>query len=68
MKALGQGLSFPLREFDVSLQPGQPAQLLRLREASGEASGWCLQGLDVGPGYAAAAALQGSSCQVLANT
>jgi 4'-phosphopantetheinyl transferase len=32
VKARGEGLSFPLKQFDVSLTPGKPAKLLNLRD------------------------------------
>jgi 4'-phosphopantetheinyl transferase len=60
IKARGEGLSFPLAEFDVSLQPGMPATLLCVRGDALEAGRWSLRTLDVGPGYAAALAVEGS--------
>ncbi len=64
VKALGQGLTFPLRDFDVSLAPGEPARLLRLKAALGPDCGWCLSAVRLAPGYAAAVVVQGSDCSV----
>jgi 4'-phosphopantetheinyl transferase len=54
VKARGEGLSLPLDQFDVSLQPGAPAQLLATRPDAREAAAWELLALDYGAGYAAA--------------
>jgi 4'-phosphopantetheinyl transferase len=62
VKALGQGLSYPLKDFDVSLHPDEPARLQRLKSQPGEASGWCLTALPVAEGYAAALVIQGRDC------
>ena len=59
VKARGEGLSFPLDQFDVSLAPGEPAALLGTRGDPLEASRWTLLELDVGSGYAAALAVEG---------
>ncbi len=54
IKATGDGLSLPLNQFDVSLRPDEPAQLLATRPDSLEAHRWRMHNLDVGTGYAAA--------------
>ncbi|MGD2071123.1 MAG: 4'-phosphopantetheinyl transferase superfamily protein, partial [Gemmatimonadota bacterium] len=59
MKAVGKGLALPLDAFDVSLTPGEPARLLATRWDPAEAERWSLKALDVGPGYAAALAVEG---------
>ncbi len=58
VKATGKGLTLPLDQFDVSLLPGQPAALLATRPDAEEASRWALHGVDVGPEYAAAVAVE----------
>ena len=52
IKALGSGLSHPLDSFDVTLAPGEPAALSRVKEL------WSLFDLDVSPGYAGALAVE----------
>jgi 4'-phosphopantetheinyl transferase len=61
IKAQGMGLTLPLDSFDVSLSPGQPAILRATRPDSAEAARWTLMTLEVGPGYAAALAVEGQS-------
>lgn len=59
IKAVGKGLSLGLDQFDVSLQPGEPAALLVTRWDASEASRWSIVDLDVGYGYSAAIAIEG---------
>ncbi|MBI3761430.1 MAG: 4'-phosphopantetheinyl transferase superfamily protein [Chloroflexi bacterium] len=63
IKARGEGLSYPLDQFDVSLAPDEPAALLSVRGCS-TARGWSLRSLSPGPGYAAALALEGEACRL----
>lgn len=58
IKALGEGLSHPLRQFDVSFQPGSEVSLCT-RPDPGDAANWKMWSLDAGPGYAAAITLSG---------
>jgi 4'-phosphopantetheinyl transferase len=60
IKAKGKGLSIPLDQFDVSLAPGQPAELLRTKYDRKDVSHWSLFNLTVKPGFAAALAVEGA--------
>jgi 4'-phosphopantetheinyl transferase len=64
VKAIGEGLSMPLDEFDVSLLPEKPAALLRNRRRPQEVRRWSLQALNVAFGYAAAIAIEGHERQL----
>ncbi len=59
IKARGEGLSFPLDKFVVSLNPGEPAALLNVLDAPEESARWSLRELTPGPGYASALAVEG---------
>jgi len=59
IKARGDGLSFSLDQFDVSLAPGAPAALLDVRGHPQEVSRWSLLELIAGSGYVAALAVEG---------
>lgn len=59
IKARGEGLSFPLDAFDVSLKPGEPAALLMTHGDEGEAGRWSMLALETEPDYAAAVAVEG---------
>ncbi len=63
-KARGEGLSFPLQEFDVSLTPGHPAELLDIRSDLDEVDRWTLHEIPAGAGYVAALAFEGSNLNV----
>jgi 4'-phosphopantetheinyl transferase len=54
LKALGLGLSHPLDCFDVSLAPGEPARILRVKNTPGCDSGWTLDSFTPSPGFVAA--------------
>jgi 4'-phosphopantetheinyl transferase len=54
IKALGDGLHYPLERFDVSLAPGEPPRILRVDNTPGERCGWDLQSFAPMPGYVAA--------------
>lgn len=58
IKALGEGLSHPLHQFDVSVSPGEPAALLHTRPDATEAQRWRLQDVPVPPGHVAALAVE----------
>ncbi len=57
VKALGQGLMYPLNRFEVSLAPTEPPALLSVADAPAEAAAWSLSELLPAPGYVAALAV-----------
>jgi len=68
IKARGRGLSLPLDSFDVELRPGVPAALLATRPDAEDVIRWRLHGLDVGPEYAAALAVEGDVDRITIRT
>jgi len=54
VKALGEGLSYRLDRFDVTLAPGVPAQLLRIEPVPGDDRAWRMEGFSPAPGFVAA--------------
>jgi 4'-phosphopantetheinyl transferase len=65
IKALGDGLSYPLDRFDVSLAPGEPACLLRVAGEPEAAARWRIEALKPAPGYAAAVAVAGHNWRLV---
>ena len=53
------GLSIPLNQFDVSVTPAKPAQLLKTEWDPYEAANWSMYDIDAGDGYASALAVEG---------
>ena len=60
IKAIGDGLSFPLQDFTVSLLPGKTAKLLSVASNDNEAARWSMFDLQVANGYTAALVVEGS--------
>jgi 4'-phosphopantetheinyl transferase len=65
VKAKGSGLSLPLDQFDVSLLPGEPAQLLGTRPDPEERHRWSMWELNLGAEYAAALVVEGKEIRVI---
>ena len=59
-KALGEGLSYPLGGFEVTLLPGEEARLVRVDAEPGAEGRWSLCHLCPAEGYVGAAAVEGS--------
>lgn len=66
IKAVGQGLTFPLSSFDVTLAAGIPAAILHFEHGSRDARDWNLLDLKLADGVVGAAALPFSPATVKA--
>jgi 4'-phosphopantetheinyl transferase len=58
IKAVGKGLSYPLKRFEVSIIPGAAARLIRVADDAEEAARWSLVSLLPMPGYTGALAVK----------
>jgi 4'-phosphopantetheinyl transferase len=65
IKATGKGLSLPLSQFDVALEPGESSALLATRPDTSEAGRWLLREVSAGPGYIAALCVRGQDWKLL---
>ncbi|MCP4427903.1 MAG: 4'-phosphopantetheinyl transferase superfamily protein, partial [Chloroflexi bacterium] len=59
IKAVGEGLSYPLDQFDATLTPGEPARLRRIRGSWEEAARWSLYSFMPAPRFVGATAVPG---------
>lgn len=59
LKAIGEGITLRLAQFEVSVTPGEPAVLLSINGDPKEASYWSLKELDPEPGYVGTLAVKG---------
>jgi 4'-phosphopantetheinyl transferase len=59
VKAVGEGLFYPLNGFDVSFSPNQPARLLSIDGDPEKASQWFMLSLKPAAGFAGALAVKG---------
>src|SRR5687767_11560297 len=59
IKAVGEGFSIPLDQFDVSLAPGEPARLISIEGDPQKASLWTLRELSPAHGFAGALVVEG---------
>lgn len=65
IKAIGDGLSYPLNQFEVTLKPGRPARLLAVHTNPDEVQRWKLDAVDPGPGYAGAVIAEGQDWELV---
>lgn len=65
IKAIGDGLSYPLADFDVSLHPGEDAQLLSVARDPLEVKAWTMLAFNPGNGYVAACAVREAKTKTL---
>lgn len=63
VKAVGEGLSYGLSDFDVSLVPGDPAEILRVGELENGNFGWQIFDIDRIPGFAGAVVIESQTNQ-----
>lgn len=64
IKVIGEGLSCPLDSFDVTLKPGDPAELLQVKGSRETAARWRLENLNPATGYAGAVIAEGQEWQL----
>jgi 4'-phosphopantetheinyl transferase len=64
LKALGEGLALPLNQFDVSLLPDRPAELLSIHGDRAAAKQWFLQSFVPASNYVAAVAVERHDQQI----
>jgi 4'-phosphopantetheinyl transferase len=64
IKAVGTGLSAPLKAFEVSLEPDTPARLCRVSGSARVAASWTMAALHPAPGYVGALALRRRNVRV----
>ena len=64
LKAIGEGLSTPLNQCEVTLVPGEPARLLRSVGNQQDVTAWSLHAFTPCPGYTAALAVEGRDWQL----
>jgi len=58
IKAKGGGLSIPLHDFEVAVDPNEPAALLSCASDAREVQHWAMADLDAGPEYKAAVCVE----------
>ena len=64
LKATGKGLSYPLSEFSVSVDPNGPAELREVRENPDAVTRWSLADVRPAEGYVGTLAFEGAPCRI----
>lgn len=63
IKAVGKGLSYPLRDFSVAFSPFEEARLIALENSVQKTENWKIIELNIAENYAAAAAIEAKETQ-----
>jgi len=61
IKAMGEGLTYSLRDVEVSLLPHEPAEILRVADIPGAECGWSLHAVSPGAGFVGACVVRTTS-------
>ncbi len=64
VKAIGDGISLPLDQFDVSLRPGHPARILRVFGSEEKPDHWSTHELRSAEGQWATLVVEGKDCLI----
>ena len=64
IKAIGSGLSYSLKEFDVTLAPGSDSKIIKIKNDKAEGENWSLFSLDLISNYKAAVAVRMKECRM----
>jgi len=64
IKAVGDGLAYPLDRFEVSFEPGEPARILRVEGKPGEEQRWWVHAWQPEPGFTAALVVSGQGWEI----
>ena len=65
IKGKGEGLSIPLHQFDVSLEPGETEALIATRPEASEADRWLVRDISFDRSYVAALAIEVATQRIL---
>jgi 4'-phosphopantetheinyl transferase len=68
VKAIGEGLSYPLERFTVSLAPGAAARLEHVEDDPAEAERWTVVAFDPDPDHVAAVVVEGRPSRLVRHT
>jgi len=63
IKAIGDGLYYPLGCFEVALAPDEPARILRVQGVHGDDCGWRMEGFSPASGFVAAVVVESLPAQ-----
>lgn len=64
IKAIGTGMSYPSKNFDIEIGPGSAARILRIEGDTAAAGGWTLFAFEPAVGYLGAAAVRGTGFEL----
>jgi 4'-phosphopantetheinyl transferase len=65
IKAIGEGLSYPLQDFSVSLKPGDEPEMLWIKKNPAEKDEWTLVNIDADKEYLSALAIQSRTAKLI---
>ena len=65
IKALGEGLSYPLKDFSVTLKPGDKPEILWIKDKAEEAEKWRIFNIDTEDNYVSSLAVKAEDMKVV---